>query len=236
MQIVTWNCNGALRKKFQLLKELEADIYVIQECENPKLTKSDSYKKWASNHIWIGDNKNKGVGIFAKPNILLEHLNWSNQFEDHYVNYFLPCKINNQFVLLGVWAHRNNSPNFGYIGQFWKYLKINKDKFNNIVIAGDFNSNKIWDQWDRWWNHSDVLKTLKSMNIISAYHEYFQEEQGQETRPTFFLQRNFQKDYHIDYIFLSQQLYSSLKSLDIGKRNKWIEISDHLPLIARFKS
>ena len=35
MKIISWNCNGALRNKFQHIAELEADIYIIQECEDP---------------------------------------------------------------------------------------------------------------------------------------------------------------------------------------------------------
>ena len=66
MKIVTWNCNGALRKKFEPITELGADICIVQECEDPTRTKDSSYKDWASNHIWIGDNKNKGIGIFAR--------------------------------------------------------------------------------------------------------------------------------------------------------------------------
>jgi exonuclease III len=69
MKIVTWNCNGAFRKKFEHLSHINADIYVIQECEDPENCKDQSYKNWASNYLWIGNNKNSGLGVFAKDNI-----------------------------------------------------------------------------------------------------------------------------------------------------------------------
>ena len=41
MKIVTWNCQGKFREKFELIKEENADIYVIQECENPEKSDND---------------------------------------------------------------------------------------------------------------------------------------------------------------------------------------------------
>lgn len=234
MKIVTWNCNGAFRNKFNQISNLNADILIIQECENPMETSNQNYKLWAKNYIWIGDNKNKGLAIFAKPNIKLQRLNWSNQFKDHTVNYFLPCKINDDFNLLAVWAHYNNSPNFGYIGQFWKYLQINKDKLNNSIIAGDFNSNTIWNQWDRWWNHSDVINELEEIGITSLYHHFHNESQGEETKSTFFLQRKQSKPYHIDYILSSQNFITKTSIFEIGDFDKWIELSDHMPLLYEY--
>lgn len=234
MKIVSWNCNGALRNKFATLNEIKADIYIVQECENPTLTNSPEYKKWSKNHLWLGDNKNKGIGIFAKQSIKLDRLPWTNEYKDHTVKHFLPCRVNSNFDLLAVWTHKNNSPNFGYIGQFWKYLQVNSNKFENIIIAGDFNSNVIWDQWDRWWNHSDVVKQLRNQGIESLYHLNSGELQGKETKPTFFLQRKLEKPYHIDYFFGSKKFQKELSQLTIGNIEKWLEISDHLPLTAEF--
>ncbi|MFT2010628.1 endonuclease/exonuclease/phosphatase family protein [Pontibacter sp. 13R65] len=235
MKIVTWNCNGALRNKFQFLLELEADIFIIQECEDPEQTPHIQYKEWAKNHLWIGSNKNKGLGIFAAEGFKMEMLTWSNVFSDHVVKHFLPCLINNDFQLVGVWAHQNNSPNFGYIGQVWKYLQLNKQKLGKVIIAGDLNSNTIWDQWDRWWNHSDVVRDLQELGIISIYHKFYNENQGEESKPTFFLNRKLSKPYHIDYVFRSQEFEAGILNVDIGDTEQWLRVSHHLPLICNFE-
>lgn len=234
MKIVTWNCNGALRNKLEPVNRLEADIYVIQECENPAESKDNEYKNWASNHLWIGDNKNRGLGVFANKGIQLKQLAWTDKYHDHSVKYFLPCKINEEFQLLAVWAHHNSSPTFGYIGQFWKYLQVNNEKKEEILILGDLNSNSIWDKWDRWWNHSDVVKELRQKGILSLYHEYYGESQGRESKPTFHLQRNQQKPYHIDYCFASPGFQKRLKRLMIGDFEYWKQYSDHLPIQVEF--
>lgn len=235
MKVVSWNCNGAFRKKFNTLLDYNADIYIIQECENPAESKDIEYKNWAKNYLWIGDSKNKGLAVFAKEEINLQPLDWTNNFKDHSVKHFLPCLINNDFQLLAVWTHQNNSPNFGYIGQFWKYLQVNKSNFKKIIIAGDLNSNSIWDEWDRWWNHSDVIKELAEINIKSLYHKYFNEIQGQETKPTFFLQRNPSKPYHIDYCLTSNEFTQSLNEVEVPKFDNWQHVSDHVPIIITFK-
>ncbi|MDZ4070274.1 MAG: endonuclease/exonuclease/phosphatase family protein [Sediminibacterium sp.] len=230
MKIVTWNCNGALRNKIETLSAFDADLYLIQECENPELSINKSYKDWASNFLWRGDNKNKGIGIFAKKDTTIEAIDWPDNYKDNKVRHFLPCMVNNDFQLVNIWTSQNKSPNFGYIGQLWKYIELNKENFKKIILAGDFNSNSIWDQWDRWWNHTDVVNDLYKMDIHSLYHTYFKEQQGKETRPTFFLQRNIMKPYHIDYAFASKALKTNMRQFKIGDKKKWLRYSDHLPL------
>ncbi len=227
MTIVTWNCNGAFRKKYAELAFLNADIMVIQECENPETSIDKAYKEWAVNYLWTGDNKNKGLGIFCKKEISLVRNNW----EDNKTKYFISARINDRFNLLAVWNHHAQSPNFKYIGQLWKYLQVNKIHLKEAIIAGDFNSNTIWDEWDRWWNHTDVVRELDDIGIRSLYHEYFNERQGKESNPTFFLQRNQSKAYHIDYVFASTKMFTEVRSIVIGNSSKWLKFSDHLPMI-----
>jgi exonuclease III len=100
MKIVSWNCNGALRRKMQQLSTLEADIYVIQECEDPKPSPVQVYKDWGKNYLWIGKNKRRGIGIFAKPDISLELMT----IDSGRLEYFLPCLANKSFFLLAVWT------------------------------------------------------------------------------------------------------------------------------------
>jgi len=236
MKIISWNCRGAFRNKFEQLTDFDADILIIQECENPAEYLNTKYLTWSNNYLWTGNTKHKGIGIFALKNLELKKLDWSNRYNDHDVKHFLPCVVNDKFQLLAVWTHKNNSPNFGYMGQFWKYLQVNKKDFKDILIIGDFNSNKIWDEWDRWWNHSDVVGELDELNIVSVYHDYFKEEQGKETKPTYFHHHNKDKSFHIDYVFAEKSFLSKKYSLSIGDCEKWFTLSDHLPLIFEFNN
>lgn len=228
MKVVSWNCNGAFRRKFKYLEHFDADVLIIQECEDPIQAKDNAYKEWAKNYLWTGHNKNSGLGVFAKENLELSMLDWpSDKFE-----LFLPFRINQNLSLLAVWTKQANSPTFQYIGQFWKYFQLNKELISAYkpIICGDFNSNKIWDKWDRWWNHSDVVSALSELGIESLYHVNHIQEQGAEKDATFYLHRKLEKPYHIDYAFLPKPFLNNA-SISIGGYKDWISISDHMPLL-----
>lgn len=227
LRVVTWNCNGALRKKWRQLAALRADVYVVQECEDPTQTKDAAYKSWCANHLWTGTNKNKGVGVFTHRERSLQAvpLNLAP------LELFLPCIVDNDWPLLATWTKQANSPNFGYIGQLWKFLQAHKSFLSDprAMLVGDLNSNVIWDEWDRWWNHSDVVRELADIGLESCYHRHFSETQGKESQPTFFLQRNVEKSYHIDYGFTGSQW--KVKHVEVGAVSDWLTESDHLPLL-----
>ena len=82
MRIVSWNCSGALRKKLGILLALEADIYIIQECEDPACATDTAYKHWATGSLWVGGNKNKGLGVFSS-HLRLALLDWPRNELEH---------------------------------------------------------------------------------------------------------------------------------------------------------
>lgn len=227
MKIVTWNCNGAFRKKFESLSYMNADIYIIQECEDPEKCKDQLYKDWASNYLWLGNNKNKGLGVFAKKNILLTRLDWDSTGLES----FIPFRVNGEYLFLAVWTKQSNSSTLQYIGQLWKYLQTHQSKLHTSksIICGDFNSNACWDKQHRW-NHSEVVNDLAKLDIHSIYHHVNNLQQGKEATPTFYLHRNIEKYYHIDYAFASSNLLP-LANLEIGNPNEWMALSDHMPII-----
>ncbi|KGG81278.1 endonuclease [Caloranaerobacter azorensis H53214] len=233
MNIISWNCNGAFRKKYKYLMEYNCEIVVIQECEDPNTVNySEEFKTFMPNFIWVGDNKNRGLAVFSKYTLN------DNLWDTGGNKYFISCKVNNEFNLLGVWCHKANSKTFPYIGQMWRYLQINKEKMRDkdILICGDFNSNKIWDRRSRWWNHSDVFNELEELNIKSLYHQYYKDEQGKETIPTLYHTKNIEKPYHVDYILASEKFCDSLLNFKIGDPKKWLEVSDHMPIFVEFKT
>ncbi len=234
MKIISWNCNGALRKKLDIILQENADIYCFQESEHPD--------KWFSKveqdfqyPIYINDNNSKGIAILVKKGINFSNANWETEFvnnlygniKDKSMRYFLPILIDNKYTIINLWCHKNNSEHFAYKGQLWKYLVSNKNYINkNTVFIGDFNANKIWDDADCWWNMTDNNNTLNSYNLYSAYHKKFNEDLGKETIPTFYLYRHLDRAYHIDYAYANPIMVCDFRILNIS----YLKYSDHLPI------
>lgn len=236
LRIVSWNCCMNFRSKFQkIVSFYDPDILIIPECETPATTnpnKADEYKKYkefAVNYQWIpGLIDSKGLGIFAKPGVTLEPLDWGNGGHE----FFLPVRVNDTFNLVAVW------PYIPYVKEILPYLELNAENINNqTIIAGDFNSSVELDRrnGDKKQPCRKMIALLKEKGLESAYHHKTGEEPGKETTPTFFLHRNEELPFFIDYCFLNPDW---LVDIEIGSKEKWdapVKVnevsSDHMPII-----
>ncbi|WP_197051133.1 endonuclease/exonuclease/phosphatase family protein [Sulfurospirillum cavolei] len=223
----------AFRKKSEIMTSFFHDIVILQECEI--LEKIPNQEK-VNSSLWIGHNQNKGLAVFAFNNYELK----INPLYNEAYRYIIPIDIffnkEKQFTLFAVWT-MNDSINREqrYIGQVVYALKEYESLLNDkTIIIGDFNWNKIWDMRKKKLNFADLLTITDSYNIKSLYHFYFNEVFGAEVLSTLFLQKNIKKPYHIDYCFAGSYWHEKLKNVDVGKPEKWLSKSDHMPLLFEF--
>jgi len=224
MKIVSWNCNMGFKDKFCDVQEFKADIYVIQECEDPARCESEEYKKFANNYIWIGKNKDMGLGIFANDDITMERIEDKN--EDYEFRYFLPVCINDTFNLLAVWAMKE------YVEMIHDYYDANKDIFDkNLVMCGDLNSSIYFDEKGehKGKNFGMLIHKLEKNNLLPMYHYLNKKEKhGKESENTHFHKKKLNRGFHIDHVFSAPYITKELKIID---NVKWIKNSDHLPIV-----
>lgn len=235
MKIITWNCNMAYRKKAASILAYAPDLVVVPECEHPsKLLFSDDVPK-PTDILWFGENLNKGLGIFSYGNFHLKKL----RIHDPSIKLVIPVSVTGggfDFTLFAIWANNPQDPEGTYVEQIWKAIHQYKKRIKRTrtVLAGDFNSNAIFDKKYRVGNHSHVVENLAKKGIHSVYHLHHGQEHGKEAHPTWYLYRHADKPYHLDYCFASKDLSDKIVSVEIGAHDQWAQYSDHVPVITCF--
>ena len=226
MKIVTWNCNLNFAKKYKYIESMNADIYIIQECEK---LKKDYFPN--SKFFWTGRIENKGLGVLAKNG----GASLDSSHNPDLIN-FLPVRSDN-LKILGVWAYNHRAKKFGdnVSGETIQAIDFYKEWLSDgelpCVFGGDFNNSIIWDRPNNKNNFENINAQLENLGFASVYHSNTSDEFGYEKNATFFHTKNKDKKYHIDYLFLRSIEY---KSLNIGKFSEWIKLSDHVPIILDF--
>jgi exodeoxyribonuclease III len=225
----------AFRKKAGFILSYKPDIVVVPECEHPDKLIFSSDVQQPTDIFWFGSNLNKGLGVFSYSDFRFALMNDHNAE----LKTILPLSVSNRkktFTLFAVWANNPADPDGAYVTQVWKALHHYEHLLQGkrTILAGDFNSNTIWDKPRREGNHSTVVKKLASKKIHSTYHKFFNEEQGKETKPTWYLYRHHDKPYHLDYCFASADFMKKKLDVQVGEYESWRTHSDHAPLIVTF--
>ncbi len=224
MKITAWNCQMAFRNDHQkLMTSFGPDIAIITECENEERLKNVQF----NDIVWKGDNLNKGIGIFSfsKDYCLELHREYKEEIKD-----VIPVKVTGtkEFTLFACWAKKE----FEYIKGVTESLETYMRHISgNIIIAGDLNANRKWNDGEKY---TKFLKFLKANEIHSCYHEKFNEEHGKETKNTHYFRRDSERGFHIDYCLASNELLKQMIDVKIPEFEDWIEHSDHVPLNITF--
>jgi exodeoxyribonuclease-3 len=213
--------------KADRLAALKADVAVIAECSRvDALALSDRHHLstvWADGRAGDG-REDKGLAVFAKPGIRLTLA----EVYDPDLKVVIPIEVrgDQEFNLLAVWAKRP------YASTIHRAL-VHYEAFLRSVpslVMGDFNTNAIWDG-RRPINHSVLDTKLKQLGLVSAYHAFFDERQGDESRATHHFYRKLERPFHIDYCYLPEAWLPNLSDVSVGGFDTWSGLSDHVPLV-----
>lgn len=226
MRVLTWNCQGAFRRKFALIRRYSPDILVIPECESPAfMAEKDAALPWP-NIGWVGENPAKGLGVFARKGITLKLADWHDPSHRFFAPFIVETATQS-FPLFAVWTQAEKTISQGYATHSINALETYRDHLGpRAILAGDFNSSPVFAQSGK--RHVEMNATLEAQGLSSAYHENRGEPHGGEFRATFFLHRSRAKPYHLDYIYTGK---GRAKAVTLGQPSRWLQHSDHLPLV-----
>jgi hypothetical protein len=217
-----------LHKKLDALASLGPDVAVIPEAAEPTMQAPlQPDQAIARTSAWIGPNKKKGLAVIAYGNHSVEPC----QRGDGDLSDALAVKVTGPlpFTLVGVWARAPK-----YVQHLHDVLDAWGTVFRSgdVVMAGDFNSNAIWDRLHGSKCHTSLVKRLESeFGLVSAYHVTRNQPHGGELEPTFFWRDNKESPYHIDYAFIPKRWVARVRSVRILGGEPWRRLSDHLPLV-----
>ncbi|RIK44908.1 MAG: exonuclease [Chloroflexi bacterium] len=235
MRIVTWNCQGAFRKKAEAVAQFKPDIAIIQECECPERLAFPPHLPQPTTQMWFGERATQGICVLSYNGLRFA----LGEAYDPAIRYCVPLRVSGptaDFHLLAVWAMPHTNPRLSYVGQIAQAITRYGDFLTEkeTVVAGDFNSNKQWDRKPRIGNHSWVVDALARHGLVSVYHEWSGEAQGAESAKTLFMYRKRAKTYHIDYCFAPRPWLKRLRFFAVGEYERWSAASDHMPLFLEF--
>ena len=230
MKLITWNCQGAFRKKYLHVAGFTPDLAVIQECEHPD--KLDWKQGRApTSTLWFGEKTTKGLGVFSWTGLDLAALDGY----DAGIRYCIPIRVRApfDFNLLAVWAMDSRDSRVSYSAQIYQALAIYRGfiQEKDTAILGDFNSSTHTTPKSRLGNHTTLTTALHDLDLVSAYHQASGEKQGKEKLGTFYRGRKRLRVTHIDYAYIPVRWIRRLKRVRVGDPDIWLEFSDHTPLI-----
>jgi len=214
-------------KKRELLYWLRPDIAVISECSRDSMLLC---RREGFDTCWWGENKNKGLGVLVAEPWALEPGCRPGQ------KWIAPVRIHgpHEFLLVSVWACPvGNERERNYVGQIQEAIVRHPKWFTAetpTVICGDFNSNTVFDPGRKKRSHSRVVQLLAERGLVSAYHAFFSEPHGAETRPTYYFWHREERPFHLDYIFLPSKWMKCVTDFKIGTHGQWRPASDHVPI------
>jgi endonuclease/exonuclease/phosphatase family metal-dependent hydrolase len=208
---------------------LEPDVLVMPEFPRPGL-------EVPGRMVWAGpvrQRSTKGILAYADAPYGLRLLRQARRGDPREC-LGLEVEGPTRFNLLAIWAKQDASTGT-YVESLKRALKLFEAMFSAAaptVVVGDLNSNSTFSRAGG--GHDQFVKELDDLGLVSAYHRFTGEAQGQETQSTFRHMGSNRGRYHIDHCFIPKEWVQGIK-VEVECPDGWRRLSDHSPLIVDVK-
>jgi hypothetical protein len=220
VRLGTWNCDGELTKKWDVLGDLDADVLVIQECASSTVAEAEE-RGWRA--CWRGADPT-GLAVVARPG-------WELLALSSVGDWSLPVRVSgpSTFTVVGFWGLPRRIAGCSYTQQAHLALKDFDRSPGDAVMAGDFNAYNHPD-------HTAFLEAMAARGMSSAFHVDRGEVRDEESEPTYFRGWVGPGRIHIDLIFVPSRW--SIDAVTIGAYERYVasRISDHVPVVATLEA
>lgn len=219
MRIATWNCaRGPWPEKRKAIESIGADITVVTEA--PKAAKNDGL-------VWFGsEGAPHGTTLIAGPAYSVSALQSVPS---------APCvnavrvegPVSLTVLLVWTWPAK---PFKNYKDPLLAGLTAHGHHPGPLLIAGDFNGNVCFDRPRTKLKWSSCFEQVERHGVVSAYHSFFNEPYGGESRWTQYQTRKVGMPFHLDYVFMPSEWRSRISAVRVPGFDEF-QLSDHRPVI-----
>jgi len=234
MRLITWNCKGAFHRKHDYAAALHPDILVVPECEKLSGVTQQFNSTPVRSFRWFGDNPRKGLAVISYGEYTFEvHPSYDPRHR-----WIVPLSVSGPvaFVLFAVWTLPLGNRSGRYVRPLFEAFECYQSLIegSEVVWAGDFNANFVFDRPARRYKFRDFVALLRQNGFHSLYHQQRECEHGAEPDETFYLYHHADKGSHIDYVFSTDRFHPHGFDVAIGSHRDWSKRSDHAPLVCEF--
>jgi exodeoxyribonuclease-3 len=222
MRLVAWNANHNVRKRsfdenLAILESFQPDLVVLSETAPPAAHRGDVH--------FVGGVP--GLAVWARDGIALSQLSCGDSAPPLTAAFAVSGAVT--FDLLACWpVSRNGAASYHEVLMATLELHGERLSSGRAIMAGDLNSSTRVVSQRR--SHPLFVEAAAGLGLVSAYHALTGEPHGGEIMPTYRHISGANRDFHIDYCFVSESLLGASR-LEVSCDRDWYSIGDHRPVV-----
>lgn len=229
MRLVTWNCRvGGFRNKAKYIAPLRPDVLAVQEVEPLDRVQEFAGSEQPTFRDRLSNPRfpRRSIGVFSYTGTTLQAADLVDPVYEF--RRYRATHGGLAFQVVAVWTAPAEIRANNY-KQAIHGARLHQEWIRRTptVIMGDFNDNASY----RSTNWPELMSAMEPLGLVSAYHSFFGEEFGSESRPTHFHKGSTDSAWHLDYCFIPQAWETRITHMEVGDHSEWSHVSDHVPLV-----